>query len=277
VSQEQAVTSPRTAVFPRNSNELNFARLHTLTLLTDDRIKVQLGATANFFANMKEQGIIYRLISGCVQRFIVAIEYILRRYSRRVIKEPAWGANLCLHTDNMRAEFLRLFDENLREYGSISPEQSRITGGNSWRIFILRAYGRTFQTNCLQAKETSRMCFQTPEISSAAFSIFEPGTNISPHRGIYAGVLRGMTPIIVSDGDCGIRIGGEIYRWQVARPLFFDDTGEHEAWNQTSERRVALLIDYFLPLPQPLAAINRWVIWLIGRSPFIGRKLRASM
>lgn len=186
-------------------------------------------------------------------------------------------ANLCLHTDIMRAEFLRLFDENLREYGMISPEQRRITGGNSWKIFILRAYGRTFEENCLQAKETSRLCFDIPEITSAAFSVLEHGTHITPHRGVYSGVLRCIIPLIVPDGDSGIRVGDKVYHWQVGKPLLFDDTIEHEAWNRTSERRVALLIDYVLPLPQPLAAINRWVIWLIGRSPFIGRMLRASM
>lgn len=226
---------------------------------------------------MKAHSILYRLLSWCGQRFIAFSEFALRRYSSSVTKEPSWLANLCLYTDTMRAEFLQLFDENLREYGVVSPEQRRITGGNSWKIFILRAYGRTFKGNCLQAKKTSRLCLDIPDITSVAFSVLEPGTHITPHRGVYAGVLRCIIPLIVPDGDCGIRVGDKVYHWQVGKPLLFDDTIEHEAWNRTEERRVALLIDYVLQLPQPLAAINRWVIWLIGRSPFIGRMLRASM
>lgn len=226
---------------------------------------------------MKGERILYRIVSCGGQRVIAFSEFVLRRYSSPVIKEPDWLANLCLHTDTMRAEFLRLFDENLREYGLISPEQRRITGGNSWKIFILRAYGRTFRQNCLQAKDTARLCLDIPEITSVAFSVLEHGTHITPHRGVYAGVLRCIIPLIVPNGDCGIRVAEKVYHWQVGKALLFDDTIEHEAWNRTRERRVALLIDYVLPLPQPLAAINHCVIWLIGRSPFIGRILRASM
>lgn len=242
-----------------------------------DRLACQPVGTPLPAAKMTGQGILYRLLSWCGQRFISVNEYFLRRCSSPVIKEPGWVANLCSHADTMRAEFLRLFDENLREYGIISPEQRRITGGNSWKIFILRAYGRTFKENCRQAKETSRLCLGIPEITSVAFSVLEHGTHITPHRGVYAGVLRCIIPLIVPDGDCGIRVGAKVYHWQVGKPLLFDDTIEHEAWNRTQHRRVALLIDYILPLPQPMAAINRWVIWLIGRSPFIGRILRASM
>lgn len=226
---------------------------------------------------MKQEGILYRIVSWCGQRFIAAIEYVLRSYSSPVIIEPGWVADLCLHADIMRAEFLQLFDENLREYGMISPEQRRITGGNSWKIFILMAYGRVFRENCLQAKETARLCLAIPEITSVAFSVLENGTHITPHRGVYAGVLRCTIPLIVPAGDCGIRVADKVYQWQVGKPLLFDDTIEHEAWNHTQERRVALLIDFVQPLPQPLAAINRWVIWLLGRSPFIGRMLRASL
>jgi len=226
---------------------------------------------------MNRQSLTYRLLSSFGQRFIAVSEYFLRKYSSPVITAPEWLADLCLSTDKMRSEFLQLFDENLREYGLVSPEQRRITGGNSWKIFILRAYGRTFRENCLQAKETARLCLNIPEITSVAFSVLEHGTHITPHRGVYSGVLRCIIPLIVPEGDCGIRVGETVYRWQVGKPLLFDDTIEHEAWNRTQERRVALLIDYVLPLPQPLAAINRCVIWLIGRSPFIGRMLRASM
>ena len=39
----------------------------------------------------------------------------------------------------------------------------------------------------------------------------------------------------------------------------FDDSWEHEVYNQCDEDRVILIVDFRRPMPQPFAAVNRLV------------------
>lgn len=223
-----------------------------------------------------EMQILDKLISRSGKIMIAAMERLLRPRLARLPATPGWAMGLCKQTGKIRKEFLALYDENLREFRNISPEQDRITKGNSWKVFILKGYFRKFSMNTAYCPFTSGICEKIPEITSVMFSVLEPGTHIIPHRGPYAGVLRCHIPLIVPKGDCGIRIGHQQFRWQIGVPLAFDDTIEHEAWNRTKQRRVVLFIDFLRPLPYPLALLNRFMVFVIGRSPFIGRMLRGS-
>ena len=50
-----------------------------------------------------------------------------------------------------------------------------------------------------------------------------------------------------SDGDCALRVGGQSRRWREGEPFVFDDTVEHEAWNNTGGTRTVLLFDFLRP------------------------------
>ena len=53
--------------------------------------------------------------------------------------------------------------------------------------------------------------------------------------------------MIVPDG-CRFRVGFEERRWKVGEVLLFDDTIEHEAFNDSDELRVVLIFDVWNPL-----------------------------
>jgi aspartyl/asparaginyl beta-hydroxylase (cupin superfamily) len=53
-------------------------------------------------------------------------------------------------------------------------------------------------------------------------------------------------PLIVPEG-CGFRVGNETRRWEVGKALIFDDTIEHEAWNDSKEDRLLLIFDIWRP------------------------------
>ena len=61
----------------------------------------------------------------------------------------------------------------------------------------------------------------------------------------------------------------ETDRWTEGRSLVFDDTYEHEAWNETGATRVVLFVDVVRPLREPMRTFNAVVIKVIGWSPFI--------
>ena len=69
--------------------------------------------------------------------------------------------------------------------------------------------------------------------------------------------------------NCKIRVGDDIGHWEEGRGLVFDDSYEHEVWNDTDEVRVVLFIDFLRPLPPFAAFLNRLFVKYIGSSAFI--------
>lgn len=80
----------------------------------------------------------------------------------------------------------------------------------------------------------------------ALFSLLKPGTHIFPHNGLLNTRLICHLPLIVPDG-CRFRVGNEIRQWEEGKLLIFDDSIEHEAWNEGQSVRVILLFEIWRP------------------------------
>ena len=53
---------------------------------------------------------------------------------------------------------------------------------------------------------------------------------------------------MVPEGDCAIRCGdAPPRRWAEGEVLLFDDSFEHEVWNETEQPRVVLIVDIWHP------------------------------
>jgi beta-hydroxylase len=164
-----------------------------------------------------------------------------------------------------------LSEKNIPEFRNLSPEQKRIVKPLKWKTFILFVYGNKVKENCEQCPKTMKALQNIPGIQTAMFSVFEPGTHLKPHRGPFNGVLRYHLALIVPKEvqQCSIMISGESYYWRVGKSMVFDDTFEHEAWNYSCEKRVVLFVDFLRPSPRWLQPLNRFMVWLIGSSPFV--------
>src|SRR4051812_4719038 len=81
---------------------------------------------------------------------------------------------------------------------------------------------------------------------SAVFSLLKAGAHIGAHTGMYDTHLICHLPLIVPPG-CRFRVGDEVREWEVGKLLIFDDTIEHEAWNDGPEDRVVLIFDIWRP------------------------------
>lgn len=77
---------------------------------------------------------------------------------------------------------------------------------------------------------------------SAMFSALQPKTRIPPHTGVSNARLVVHLPLIIPPG-CGFRVGAETRPWEVGKAWVFDDTLDHEAWNDSDEVRVILIAD----------------------------------
>lgn len=78
------------------------------------------------------------------------------------------------------------------------------------------------------------------------FSMLKAGAHIAPHTGMYNTRLICHLPLIVPAG-CRFRVGNEVREWQVGKLMIFDDTIEHEAWNDGADDRVILIFDVWRP------------------------------
>lgn len=78
------------------------------------------------------------------------------------------------------------------------------------------------------------------------FSLLRPGARINAHNGVINTRLTCHLPLIVPPG-CGFRVGNETREWQEGKLLIFDDTIEHEAWNDSAHDRVVLIFDIWRP------------------------------
>jgi aspartyl/asparaginyl beta-hydroxylase (cupin superfamily) len=80
----------------------------------------------------------------------------------------------------------------------------------------------------------------------ALFSILGPQTHIPPHSGMLNTRLICHLPLIVPPG-CRLRVGNHVRPVEAGKVFIFDDSIEHEAWNDSDEMRVILLFEIWRP------------------------------
>jgi aspartyl/asparaginyl beta-hydroxylase (cupin superfamily) len=161
--------------------------------------------------------------------------------------------------------------EALPNFQDISKDQIEITDDDRWKTFFLYGYGFEAKLGVEMCPRTAALMREVPGMTTAMFSILSPRKHILDHRGPYKGVLRYHLGLVVPHEaqQCRIRVGDEIRHWEAGKSMIFDDTFNHEVWNDTDETRVVLFVDVLRPLPFPESAINQLIVKAIGISPFI--------
>ena len=159
----------------------------------------------------------------------------------------------------------------LPNFQDISKDQIEITDDDRWKTFFLYGYGFEAKLGVEMCPRTAALMREIPGMTTAMFSILSPRKHILDHRGPYKGVLRYHLGLIVpEDAEASrIRVGQDIRHWEEGKSMIFDDTFNHEVWNDTDETRVVLFVDVLRPLPAPDSLINRAIIKAIGYSPFV--------
>ena len=223
----------------------------------------------------------YRISSAAGRTLIAAFERCIRPFGDEPFIDAAtlpWTHELELHSDVIRRELDALLESGnpLPLMQTLAAEEKAIDLERSWKTFLFEIYGKRWEANRARCPETMRLLEAVPGLSTAMFSVFPPRTRLAPHRGMYKGVLRCQLGLVVPEQSeaCGLRVSDRIVHWEQGRCVVFDDTFEHEAWNDTDEMRIVLFLDFARPLPFPLSVINRALIALIGRSPFVHHMIK---
>jgi aspartyl/asparaginyl beta-hydroxylase (cupin superfamily) len=189
------------------------------------------------------------------------------------IERFPWARHIEENWTVIREEVERLLEDQaaLPNFQDISKDQIEITDDDRWKTLFLYGYGFEAKLGVEMCPRTAALMRQIPGMTTAMISILSPRKHILDHRGPYKGVLRYHLGLIVPEDaeSCRIRVGQEIRHWEEGKSLIFDDTFNHEVWNDTDETRVVLFVDVLRPLPFPESAINRAIIKAIGYSPFV--------
>ncbi|HEY6644737.1 aspartyl/asparaginyl beta-hydroxylase domain-containing protein [Povalibacter sp.] len=125
-----------------------------------------------------------------------------------------------------------------------------------WTAFHFFDKGTRIEERCRRAPATMQALTLVPQPQvrlrspTAMFSALQPQTRIPPHTGVANFRLVLHLPLIVPAG-CGFRVGGDTRQWRSGEAWIFDDTIEHEAWNDSDQTRIVFICDVWNPRLSP--------------------------
>ncbi|HKK47204.1 MAG TPA: aspartyl/asparaginyl beta-hydroxylase domain-containing protein [Balneolaceae bacterium] len=156
-------------------------------------------------------------------------------------------------------------------FQDISEDQKALTEDNNWKTYFLYGFGYKAEQNCARCPKTTKLVESVPGMTTAFFSILEPGKHIPHHRGVYKGFMRYHLGLLVPEPkeQCRIRVEDTYAHWEEGKGIMFDDTYDHEVWNDTNGIRVVLFMDVIRPMSFPASLINKAIIGAIKHTGYI--------
>lgn len=154
-------------------------------------------------------------------------------------------------------ELLRQGDE-FKPYVEPSPtrptvrEMAGMVNNPKWGAFYLWKNGAVVPENAERCPKTMAAMEKCPltqikgRAPSILFSLLRPRSRIPPHNGFINARLICHLPLIVPD-NCGLRVGNDSRPVVEGQAWAFDDSFEHEAWNDSDQPRVILLFEVWRP------------------------------
>ncbi len=166
-------------------------------------------------------------------------------------------------------EVLKFRDE-IPGFQEISPDQYRLAKGKNWKTYVLFGFGQRLEKNTQLTPKTAEILEKVPNLQTAMFSILAPGYHIPAHTGVTKGILRCHLGLIIPKDyeKCRIRVDNTITAWREGEIFVFDDTFEHEVWNDTDEERVILLFDFDRPMGIGGRLLNKGLMSAMKKTAF---------
>ena len=170
----------------------------------------------------------------------------------------AWVAAMEAAVPAIRADL----EAVLREEDALEPyvkgDEGRPNRGHAllgdprWSAYHLFEKGEPLADHAARCPATMAALAQVPmpqiapRSPSAFFSVLRGHTHIPPHNGMLNTRLICHIPLIVPP-HCRLRVGNETRTVEAGRAMIFDDSIEHEAWNDSDETRVVLILEIWRP------------------------------
>ena len=181
-------------------------------------------------------------------------------YDRRIQGKPVLdSAALFPDAERFTAQWRQIREEaltvahdlhNIPRFHEIMIQQESISANDArdWRMFIMKAYGQPIARNLARCPALAALIASSPDVLSASLSFLAPGKQVPPHRGPFRGILRGYLVLDMPKRADGVpaavlKVDGREYRLHEGEFMLWDDTFEHEVWNDSAQVRTVLLLD----------------------------------
>lgn len=171
-----------------------------------------------------------------------------------------WLPELEAATDTIKTELEALLAADFDAFapyiqypkGAPVNQWGELNHSRKWTSLFLWRDGEKQEEVCGRCPRTTAllenlpMAHQDGFAPTAVFSALQPHTHIPAHTGSANVRLLTHLPLILP-GPARFRVGNRTRNWEMGRAWVFDDTIEHEAWNDADDLRVILIFDVWNP------------------------------
>ncbi|XP_044151026.1 aspartyl/asparaginyl beta-hydroxylase isoform X2 [Bufo gargarizans] len=173
--------------------------------------------------------------------------------------QPWWTAKETGYSDLVKAleanwkvirdEGLAVMDESK---GLFLPEDENLREKGDWSQYTLWQQGRKNEKSCKAAPKTCALLERFPESTGCRrgqikYSVMHPGTHVWPHTGPTNCRLRMHLGLVIPSQGCRIRCANDTRSWKEGKVLIFDDSFEHEVWQEAASYRLIFIVDAWHP------------------------------
>ncbi|XP_045077350.1 aspartyl/asparaginyl beta-hydroxylase isoform X10 [Coregonus clupeaformis] len=149
----------------------------------------------------------------------------------------------------IRDEALSVMDKTT---GLFVPEEENLREKGEWGQFTLWQQGKKAGESCRSVPKTCGLLERYPEATGCKrgqikFSVMQPGTHVWPHTGPTNCRLRMHLGLVIPKTGCTIRCTNNTRAWEEGKVLIFDDSFEHEVWQDANSYRLIFIVDVWHP------------------------------
>eukprot|EP00063_Salmo_salar_P061965 XP_014036800.1 PREDICTED: aspartyl/asparaginyl beta-hydroxylase-like isoform X18 [Salmo salar] len=149
----------------------------------------------------------------------------------------------------IRDEALSVMDKTT---GLFVPEEENLREKGEWGQFTLWQQGKKAGESCHSVPKTCGLLERYPEATGCKrgqikFSVMQPGTHVWPHTGPTNCRLRMHLGLVIPKTGCKIRCTNDTRAWEEGKVLIFDDSFEHEVWQDADSYRLIFIVDVWHP------------------------------
>jgi aspartate beta-hydroxylase len=191
---------------------------------------------------------------GILFPYLPAIEFFRR-------EDFPWLDTLEAATEDIAAEALAALSSDRAgfkpyvDFSASTPvdQWASLNRSFDWSVYNLLEDGARLSAPLEKCPKTAAVLAQLPLCDipgyapGAYFSVLKPRTRLPAHTGTTNTRSIVHLPLVIPEG-CGFRVGSQVRTWQKGKAWVFDDTIEHEAWNDSDQIRIVLIFDIWNPL-----------------------------
>ncbi|XP_048794713.1 aspartyl/asparaginyl beta-hydroxylase isoform X7 [Lagopus muta] len=173
--------------------------------------------------------------------------------------QPWWTARETGYTElvkSLEKNWKLIRDEGLdvmdKKRSLFLPEDENLREKGDWSQFTLWQQGRKNENACKGVPKTCALLERFPEATGCRrgqikYSVMLPGTHVWPHTGPTNCRLRMHLGLVIPKEGCRIRCAQENRTWEEGKVLIFDDSFEHEVWQDAESYRLIFIVDVWHP------------------------------